>query len=390
MGIFSVNVVAFAMIEGAYFNPAAYGFDGIADRAMWFANFVLIDGKMRSLFSMLFGASMLLVAERAQAAGLSPAVAHFRRMAVLLLFGLAHFYLLWFGDILTTYAIVGIVAFAFWRASASALLGLALAAYALAFLQSVGEATVFAHQVGASPASGGPGPVGYFAPSSEAIRHDLYVHSSYRAFIAEMTGPRLFSPLDILRLLFPETLALMLLGMAAYRSRFLTGEWHAATYRRIAAVALGAGALVSAALASWVWIDGFRLPLTVSALETWSMPVHPVMAVGYAALIILLARRRSWIVDRLAAVGRCAFSNYLGTSILASAVFGGWGLGFYGKLSRAEAWVLVPVAWALMFLWSKPWLERFSYGLFEWAWRSLSRGRIQPMRKRRPADSIPD
>src|SRR5687767_11332813 len=100
MGIFSVNVVAFALIFPAYMNPGAAGGHSGIDAATWFANFVIIDGKMRSLFSILFGASMLLVIERAVAAGRSGAAIHFRRMIVLALFGLAHFYLIWFGDIL--------------------------------------------------------------------------------------------------------------------------------------------------------------------------------------------------------------------------------------------------------------------------------------------------
>src|SRR6478752_1277290 len=105
MGIFSVNVIAFAMIEAAYFNPPAYGGDTGADLALWAANMVVIDGKMRSLFSMLFGASMLLVIERAEAAGKLGWPVHLRRMLVLLGFGLVHYYFIWFGDILTLYAV---------------------------------------------------------------------------------------------------------------------------------------------------------------------------------------------------------------------------------------------------------------------------------------------
>src|SRR3569623_2018668 len=101
MGIFSVNVIAFAMVESAYFNPSSYGGDSGANLALWAANMVLVDGKMRTLFSMLFGASTLLVIERAEAAGRSGWGTHFRRMIVLLGFGLAHYYFVWFGDILT-------------------------------------------------------------------------------------------------------------------------------------------------------------------------------------------------------------------------------------------------------------------------------------------------
>ena len=81
--------------------------------AVWIANYVLIDGKMRTLFSMLFGASMLIVIDAAVAAGRSPARAHYARMIVLLLFGLLHFYVIWHGDILVLYALTGMVAFLF-------------------------------------------------------------------------------------------------------------------------------------------------------------------------------------------------------------------------------------------------------------------------------------
>ena len=117
MGIFSVNVVAFSMVFPAYMNPTAMGWEGPADWITWFANFVLIDGKMRSLFSMLFGASMLLVIERAAAAGRSPGRVHYARMIVLAIIGLLHFYVIWFGDILFMYAVGGMLAFLFRKCS---------------------------------------------------------------------------------------------------------------------------------------------------------------------------------------------------------------------------------------------------------------------------------
>ena len=107
MGIFAVNVIGMSMIDAAYLNPTApKGWD-LTDVSIWLVNYVLIDGKMRSLFSMLFGASMLLVIERAEGAGERGWSVHFRRMGVLALFGLFHFYVIWFGDILFVYAITG-------------------------------------------------------------------------------------------------------------------------------------------------------------------------------------------------------------------------------------------------------------------------------------------
>lgn len=393
MGIFSVNVVGFAMVEAAYFHPPTWGFHGLADRLMWFANFVLVDGKMRSLFSMLFGASMMLVAERAEANGESPVAIHYRRMIVLLLFGLAHFYFLWFGDILASYAVVGMVVFVFWRVNAAALGAFALTAYVLAFASSLSDAAwmqravdiLATGQASDTELQAARGTVSFLAPDKSYIAHDLAVHQDWGAYVREMTGARLRDPVDTIRALWPETMALMLLGMAAYRSGFLTGSWSRKAYERVAFAGLAMGAIVSAILAVIVWSSGFRLPLTMTALETWSMPVHPVMALGYAALIILLIRERGALTQRFAAVGRAAFTNYLGTSLLATFIFNGWGLGLYDKLSRAQCWLLAPLFWLLMLLWSKPWLDRFRYGPFEWLWRSLARGKLQPMRKMVPA-----
>lgn len=113
MGILAMNIVGFAMPDTAYLNPMAYGTNGPADLAAWVFSFILIDGKMRGLFSFLFGASLLLVVERAEANGQNPAEVHYSRMVWLLVFGLIHFYLVWWGDILSLYAPVGMIAYLF-------------------------------------------------------------------------------------------------------------------------------------------------------------------------------------------------------------------------------------------------------------------------------------
>jgi uncharacterized protein len=115
MGILAMNIVGFAMPDAAYLNPIAYGARDPADIASWVFSFIFIDGKMRGLFSFLFGASLLLVVERAEAAGESGAAVHYRRMIWLYFFGLIHFYLIWWGDILSLYAPIGMIAFLFRR-----------------------------------------------------------------------------------------------------------------------------------------------------------------------------------------------------------------------------------------------------------------------------------
>ena len=109
---------------------------------------------------------------------------------------------------------------------------------------------------------------------------------------------------------------------------------------------------------------------------------RPPMIVAIAALVILLTRRRGALVERIAAAGRAAFSNYLGTSLLMTGLFYGWGLGLFGQVHRIQLWIPVIATWVLILLWSKPWLDHFHYGPFEWLWRSLARRSLQPMRKR--------
>src|SRR5436190_19371351 len=155
MGIFSVNIIAFAMIEAAYFNPPAYGGWHGADLGLWAANMLVIDGKMRTLFSMLFGASTLLVIERAEAAGQSGPRVHVRRMLVLLGFGLIHFYLIWFGDILVLYAMSGLAAFLFRKLSVERLIALGASFLVVSmliftlFMISQYQADAAAHAAGA-------------------------------------------------------------------------------------------------------------------------------------------------------------------------------------------------------------------------------------------------
>src|SRR5688572_26780243 len=115
MGILAMNIVGFGMPPEAYLNPLAYGVDSDADLASWAFSFVLVDGKMRGLFSFLFGASLLLVIQKAEAKGESPGRVHVSRMLWLLLFGYLHFYFIWYGDILSGYATIGLIAWLYRR-----------------------------------------------------------------------------------------------------------------------------------------------------------------------------------------------------------------------------------------------------------------------------------
>ena len=113
LGILVMNVQSFAMIDSAYKIPTTYGdFQGV-NYCVWLLSHLFADQKFMTIFSMLFGAGIVLMSRRREKTGLRPAAVHYRRMGVLLLFGLLHAYLLWYGDILVTYALCGMPAFLF-------------------------------------------------------------------------------------------------------------------------------------------------------------------------------------------------------------------------------------------------------------------------------------
>jgi len=394
MGILAMNIIAFSMPFQAYMNPTAYGLDSQADLGSWLFSFIFIDGKMRGLFSFLFGASTLLVIERARASGQSPAKVHYARMFWLLIFGLVHFYFIWFGDILTAYALTGLLLFFFRNLSVRALL---IWGVALIILQCAMMA-------------GGAWEVHHLAAAIAAGTSDIQTIKSYGGFqyflgtiqggalaenMALFRGPwtglvhqRLIEqglePFISLKHNLAETLAYMLFGMAALKSGFFRGEWTPTRYRKWAIVCL---AIVIPAYAALAWLlihFDFSVPMVFTISLGATTPIRPIMVIGLAALIILLARGGGPLVARIAAAGRAAFTNYLGTSIVMTTIFYGYGLGLYGQLSRIQLWIPVLIAWAVMLLWSKPWLDRFRYGPFEWLWRSLARLSFQPMRKDRP------
>ncbi|GAA0311037.1 DUF418 domain-containing protein [Sphingomonas oligophenolica] len=390
MGILIMNIVAFAMPEPAYGNPAAYGGHRGADLTAWAFNFIFIDGKMRGLFSFLFGASMLLVIDRATAKGENPAQVHFSRMFWLFLFGEAHLILLWWGDILNHYALIGCIAWFFRTLPPYKLVAIAIMLIVVE-LWMVGGMAYDAHNAVAAIQMAHPSAEAlrrhqdfqnsFGMPSASWLRDDLSLHRGpYAALLADSFKKAFPSTGNSLLFVGAETLGYILLGMACLKSGMLTGAWSSTAYRRWIAIGFGVGVPISIALACYIAGSGFALFPVVLGGVTLPTLVRPLMIIGWACLIVLLARRGGALGTRIGAAGRMAFSNYLGTTILCTTLFYGFGFGLYGRLSRAELYLVVFAVWALMLLWSKPWLEHFRYGPLEWLWRSLARLRFQPMR----------
>lgn len=389
LGILAVNISGFAGPQISATTPHLPRPGGPADEIGFALSFVLFEGKMRALFTMLFGASMVLFMERAEAAGGNPESLQLRRLGWLALFGYLHFALLWWGDILFAYALAGVCALVCWRVPSKHLVALGLAIFVLWHTQVA---------VGSLPGIVGEEQVRIGTASAAQA-------ADYRQTVAEWTGRSAdqlarqsgpwselvqykltierFRPLAQAIVGFCETLPLMLLGMALFRSGLFSGAWSRQRLWVVAVAGLASGGALTLATLAFALPRHFPPVLMNSLLSGWMAVPHLLMAVGYAALLMLAAPRllNAPIGQALSAAGRVAFSNYIGTSLVMTAIFYGWGLGLVGTVGAAAQWIFVLLGWALMLAWSKPWLGRFRQGPLEWLWRSLTAWRPVPLRR---------
>lgn len=382
LGILLLNIVDFAMPAYAYVDPTFYGGDTGANWAAWALNFALADGKFRGLFTLLFGASTALIADHVT----NPARTHYARMATLLIIGMAHAYLIWSGDILVSYAICGALLYAALRWTTPTLL--AIAAILMIGQLATGAATYTAarnFEAQATAPDAKPETRAKWAKyrgELETMRAEIPQDlAAYRGGWSTALPHRIDEAFKaqtrIMPATLPEAFALMLLGIALFRTGFFAGSWPRRRYLQL--IAIGYGIALPLYLPLIHWLDATAFSPIALAL---AQPLHltllrPFLMLAHAATVILLLGHS----PRLAAVGRMALTNYLATSLICTFLFCGYGLGLYGHLERWQLYPIVLAIWAAMLLWSKPWLDRFAYGPAEWLWRSMARGRLQPLRR---------
>lgn len=391
LGILLPNIVSYSYPMLAYYWPPALdGGPTEFDRWTWLAQLVLVDGKLRGLFTLLFGVGIALFMDRARARG-ATAWLQARRLGWLALFGLAHYYLLWTGDILFLYAVSGLVVLAMLDWEPRTQLGVGIAwAIGGALLMSAMQGGAAAIEVSAALQAQQP-------QAYEAVRQGaqnavsgalaetgIMRGGSYGEIVWWRLQEETLPLLRTTQLIAPlETVPLMLLGIALYRLGLFGSSPERGRLRRWAWAGLTVGALLTLPLGLWVMEAGFPLYLTQFVFNGAAAVLHLPMVLGLAALLALWApaAASTALGNRVAAAGRMAFTNYVGTSAVMMLIFQGWAGGLYGTLHRAELLAFVLLGWALMLAWSQPWLARFRYGPLEWLWRCLTYGQKFPMRR---------
>lgn len=381
MGILVLNLPGYAWPGAApLLGPDLPGAGGI-DRVAWTISFILFDGKMRGLFALLFGASMALMIDRASARGDDGVGWQKRRLGWLALFGALHFILLWYGDILFSYAVLGLVVLAMAGLRARVQVAVALALLAAGMLIGWLSYAPLAEleAAAASPAAGDATRAAW-----DGWREAIGLGQTFADEVAATRGgwgsaiAHRVDGLDIL-LFGPLTgatdvLPMMLLGMAGARTGWLDAS-AALRCRRLALVAVPVGIGAFAMMAVWLATRDHRLSDMVMTLLVWSAVPRAVLTVGYAAAGMLLLRRFATLalVRRLADAGRMALSNYLGMSLLMVPLFAIDGARLYARVPGAGLWLAILAGWAIMLGASSWWLARHAQGPAEWLWRRLAR-----------------
>ena len=406
LGILMMNITAFGLLGQAYDNPLA---DGEADGPNLLVYKIInvgFEGTMRGIFSMLFGAGIVLLTERMEqaGAGIMAAEVHFRRMGWMMIAGIIHWaLLLWSGEILFAYSMCGMLLFSVRKLPVKWHLAIAAVLLAGAVvvshidskrLETSRAAAAVAADIKARGSNISPEQqkaietweetVAEINPTPEDAREQREWHqgSWWKAVTGQFASSYEFQWTHAPFWLLVDMIPFMLIGMALLRLGVLGARLGARTY---ALMMLGGYALgiplglheLSLILESQFSPIGFA-----AASETYQFS-RLAMVLGHLGLLLLLIRSGAlgWVQRALAAVGQMALSNYITQTLICTVLFYGFGFGLalFSQLQRYELYGIVAAIWAAQLVWSPLWLARFRFGPFEWLWRSLTYWERQPM-----------
>lgn len=381
LGILIMNIQSFSMIGAAYLNPTAYGdFTGV-NKWVWIFSHLFGDMKFMTIFSILFGAGIVLFTKRLKAKGIHSLAVHYRRTFWLMVFGMAHAYLLWYGDILVIYAVSALWVVLFRNAKPRTLLivGLVVISVASVLYFITGFSLPFMDEVQKQEIMQG------WLPGSELIQQEI---AAYRGSWMAQMEKRIPEALMMQTFVFFiqtgwRAGGLMLIGMAFYKWGILSAEKSTRFYWKMGIVGLVAGILIVAYGILKNLENDFSIEYSFFLGSQFNYWGSLLVSLGYIGLIMLFVKSSFLTILKksLQAVGQMALTNYLMQTIICTTLFYGHGFGLFGKLERIEQVLIVITVWIFQLVVSPVWLKYFKYGPFEWLWRSLTYWRLQPIRK---------
>jgi len=400
-GILLMNISGFGLPD-AYMNPTNAGGAEGANLWAWIVIMVGFEGTQRALFSMLFGASVILLTSRLEASGRPDAAdIYYRRNLWLIGFGLVNaFIFLWDGDILYAYGITALFLYPFRKLSGKALLLIGLAGLAAATAwsaletaQMLGKHEAYveanaARQRGARLNEEQQGAIsaweetrnGFKSTPAETAKSVREMTSGYGSAFVRTAGHNTRMQSWFLYRYFFDLFGMMLIGMGLFRLGVLTLERPTRLYVAMVLVGYAVGLAINAYEVRLIMSGNF------SALSfAWSFITYDAgrlfTAVGHLGALLLFVRSGalSWLRRSLAAVGQMAVTNYLSHSVVCGIFF--IGFGFFGQLERHQLYYVVFAIWAAQLAISPLWLRHFRFGPVEWLWRWLTYMERPPFRR---------
>ncbi|HJV40220.1 DUF418 domain-containing protein [Caulobacter sp.] len=382
LGILLCNAPDFAtppqLAESAKLWPHG---TGVATLTVWVVTQWLFQRKFVTLFAMLFGVSIFLVGgERSDAE--RGAILR-RRLLWMVAFGLLHGFVIWYGDVLLSYALAGFAVMLARSWPARKLIRTGLAIWIVISLLAL---------VGLSLAAFAPKDGQQALETAQALAKAKAAEVEYGGSFLQSLIQNAKDRLAFLSgepLIFVMTSALMLIGLGVFKAGVLTGEASDRVYRRLLVWGVLASALIGGLFVAQAMMGLPRGLGMVAVGIQWILA--PPTTLAYVSLMVFAARSKAWsVVPRvLAPVGQMAFTNYLAQSLIMTAIFyGGRGLGLHGQVDRPGLAAITVAIWIVQILWSRWWLARFEMGPLEWVWRRLYRGPA-PIRRPRLAPVAP-
>ena len=372
LGILIMNIQSFAMPGAAYLNPMAYGDMTGSNRWVWILSHIFADQKFMTIFSILYGAGIVLVTSKAKERTGKSAGVHYRRTFWLLIIGLIHAHIIWYGDILVPYALCALFAFLFRNVRPSILIVVGILMVSVHTLLY----TFLGTSIQYWPPESVEGAKNAWIPTAEVIQSEIdAITGSLGEQLAHNSQSALFLETFVYLFVFLwRAGGLMLVGMALYKWGVLTAKRSNRFYMR--------GMLLA-------WLIGFPIVIygmNINLGENFSFPYSMYIgsqfnywgsifvSFGYICGIMLIAKGNSllWLRDRLAAVGQMALTNYIAQSVICIFIFYGVGFSLYGEVSRTGQVLVIIGVSVLQVIWSRPWLNKYRFGPLEWAWRSLT------------------
>ncbi|MDG2250285.1 MAG: DUF418 domain-containing protein [Gammaproteobacteria bacterium] len=402
LGILLLNIITFANPFAAYYDPRVDGADSGLNLAVAMAVDIWFEGSFRAIFSMLFGAGLLIFIDKPSVDANVTKSLYYRRTVLLVGFGLFNsYFLLWAGDILYAYGMTGLLLYFFRDFPARK-----LAQFAALILLLLGLLHIGSHFAGRAiyaeyqTVISLPADSEISADQQQILDNwDLFQRQQFAApdQVAEQIEARQsgyinnFLVTAEINIAFQGVIfllnnlwdagAMMLLGMAFMKWKILDASRSMSFYLKMTAIGFGVGLTINTWEVVTYVSSGFEPFWAAAARPSYDVG-RMAMALGYIGLVMIICKLDIlvWLRYALARVGQMALTNYLSQSLICNIIFMGFGFGLFAQLERFEIYYVVFGVWVFQILFSVYWLKHYRYGPAEWLWRSLTYKKKQSLR----------